>query len=64
MPCKKSRPTASSRWPTRCRCKTSSGDDVPTPSLSVAEALANAPSRQGSHFGVPAVFDSDEPVSH
>ena len=39
-------------------------DDTPTPSLSVAEALANAPSRQGSHFGVPAVFDSDEPVSH
>ena len=39
-------------------------DDVPTPSLSVAEALANAPSRQGSHFGVPAVFDADEPVSH
>ena len=39
-------------------------DDTPTPSLSVAEALANAPSRQGSLFGVPAVFDSDEPVSH
>ena len=39
-------------------------DDTPTPSLSVAEALANAPARQGSHFGVPAVFDADEPVSH
>ena len=42
-------------------------DDVPTPSLSVAEALANAPSRQGSHFGVPAVFsdlESEGPVSH
>ena len=39
-------------------------DDEPTPSLTVAEALANAPSRSGSYFGVPAVFDSDEPVSH
>ena len=34
-------------------------EDVPTPSLSVAEALRNAPSRQGDYFGVPAVFDSE-----
>ena len=34
-------------------------EDVPTPSLSVAEALRNAPSRNGDYFGVPAVFDSE-----
>ena len=35
-------------------------DDVPVPSLSVADALKNAPARQGDYFAVPAVFDSDE----
>jgi len=39
-------------------------DDVPTPSLSVDAALQNAPNRLGEFFGVPAVFDTDEPVSH
>src|SRR5215216_903094 len=34
------------------------------PSLPVNEALRNAPSRVGDYFGVPAVFDTDEPVSH
>src|ERR1700735_3018436 len=38
--------------------------DEPVPSLSVDAALQNAPSRVGDYFGVPAVFDSDEPVSH
>jgi aspartyl-tRNA(Asn)/glutamyl-tRNA(Gln) amidotransferase subunit C len=38
--------------------------DEPIPSLSVAAALQNAPSRVGDYFGVPAVFDTDEPVSH
>jgi aspartyl-tRNA(Asn)/glutamyl-tRNA(Gln) amidotransferase subunit C len=38
--------------------------DEPTPSLPVDAALANAPKRVGDYFGVPAVFDSDEPVSH
>ncbi len=38
--------------------------DEPRPSLPVAEALRNAPTRLGDYFGVPAVFDSDEPVSH
>ncbi len=38
--------------------------DEPAPSLPVDEALRNAPSRVGDYFGVPAVFDSDEPVSH
>lgn len=33
-------------------------DDEPKKSLTPAEALANAPSRQGDYFGVPAVFDS------
>ena len=32
-------------------------DDVPTPSLSVDDALANAPHRIGDYFGVPAVFE-------
>ncbi len=39
-------------------------DDVPAPSLSVDAALQNAPNRLGEFFGVPAVFDTDEPVSH
>ncbi len=38
--------------------------DEPTPSLTPDEALANAPSRLADYFGVPAVFESDEPVSH
>ncbi|MFL5330681.1 MAG: Asp-tRNA(Asn)/Glu-tRNA(Gln) amidotransferase subunit GatC [Gemmataceae bacterium] len=32
-------------------------DDEPTKSLSVDDALANAPVRNGDFFGVPAVFD-------
>ena len=32
-------------------------DDEPRPSLTVDEALANAPNRQGDFFGVPAVLD-------
>jgi aspartyl-tRNA(Asn)/glutamyl-tRNA(Gln) amidotransferase subunit C len=39
-------------------------DDVPVPCLSVDAALQNAPLRLANFFGVPAVFDSDEPVSH
>jgi aspartyl-tRNA(Asn)/glutamyl-tRNA(Gln) amidotransferase subunit C len=39
-------------------------DDVPVPSLPVDAALQNAPSRLADFFGVPAVFDTDEPVSH
>lgn len=39
-------------------------DDEPVPSLTPDEALANAPKRAGNYFGVPAVFDTDEPVSH
>ncbi len=38
--------------------------DEPRPSLTPNEALANAPSRLADYFGVPAVFDTDEPVSH
>ena len=34
-------------------------DDVSTLSLSVDEALANAPNRIGNYFGVPAVFSND-----
>ena len=34
-------------------------DDDPTPSLPVDEALRNAPTRIGDHFGVPAVFETD-----
>jgi aspartyl-tRNA(Asn)/glutamyl-tRNA(Gln) amidotransferase subunit C len=33
-------------------------------SLTPNEALANAPTRLADFFGVPAVFDTDEPVSH
>ena len=36
--------------------------DEPVPSLTPDEALANAPSRLADYFGVPAVFDTDEPV--
>jgi aspartyl-tRNA(Asn)/glutamyl-tRNA(Gln) amidotransferase subunit C len=38
--------------------------DVPVPSLPVDAALQNAPVRLADFFGVPAVFDTDEPVSH
>ena len=38
--------------------------DEPMPSLPVDAALQNAPSRVGDYFGVPAVFDIDDPVSH
>ncbi|HEY2785371.1 MAG TPA: Asp-tRNA(Asn)/Glu-tRNA(Gln) amidotransferase subunit GatC [Fimbriiglobus sp.] len=38
--------------------------DEPGVCLTPDEALANAPVRYGDYFGVPAVFDSDEPVSH
>ncbi len=31
--------------------------DEPRPSLSVDDALANAPDRRGDYFGVPAVLD-------
>lgn len=34
-------------------------EDEPAPSLSVDEALRNAPNRSGDYFGVPAVFDSE-----
>ncbi|MGL6073158.1 MAG: Asp-tRNA(Asn)/Glu-tRNA(Gln) amidotransferase subunit GatC [Fimbriiglobus sp.] len=33
-------------------------EDEPRPSLTPAEALQNAPAKQGQYFGVPAVFDS------
>ena len=36
-------------------------DDVPVPSLPVDAALQNAPVRLADFFGVPAVFDADEP---
>jgi aspartyl-tRNA(Asn)/glutamyl-tRNA(Gln) amidotransferase subunit C len=39
-------------------------DDVPVPSLSPDDALSNAPRRLADFFGVPAVFASDEPISH
>ncbi len=39
-------------------------DDELGVSLTPDEALANAPLRLADFFGVPAVFDSDEPVSH
>ena len=38
--------------------------DEPSQSLTPNEALANAPSRLADYFGVPAVFETDEPVSH
>lgn len=39
-------------------------EDVIGPCLTPDEALANAPNRLADFFGVPAVFDTDEPVSH
>jgi aspartyl-tRNA(Asn)/glutamyl-tRNA(Gln) amidotransferase subunit C len=39
-------------------------DDVPGTCLTPDEALANAPVRYGDFFGVPAVFETDGPVSH
>jgi len=39
-------------------------DDLPTASLTADAALSNAPTRLADFFGVPAVFDSDEPISH
>ena len=39
-------------------------DDEPIPSLPVDAALQNAPNRLADFFGVPAVFDTDEPISH
>jgi aspartyl-tRNA(Asn)/glutamyl-tRNA(Gln) amidotransferase subunit C len=39
-------------------------EDEPSQSLTPDEALANAPNRLADYFGVPAVFDTDEPVSH
>ncbi|CAN5577302.1 Asp-tRNA(Asn)/Glu-tRNA(Gln) amidotransferase subunit GatC [soil metagenome] len=38
--------------------------DVPQPSLTPDEALSNAPNRLADYFGVPAVFETDEPMSH
>jgi aspartyl-tRNA(Asn)/glutamyl-tRNA(Gln) amidotransferase subunit C len=38
--------------------------DEPAPSLPPAAALRNAPAKVGDYFAVPAVFDTDEPVSH
>ncbi|MCS7021835.1 MAG: Asp-tRNA(Asn)/Glu-tRNA(Gln) amidotransferase subunit GatC [Gemmataceae bacterium] len=39
--------------------------DEERPSLSVEEALQNAPQRLGDYFAVPAILGSDEgPVSH
>ena len=38
--------------------------DEPAPSLCPDAALQNAPHRVNNYFGVPAVFDTDEPVSH
>ena len=34
--------------------------DEPVPSLSVSDALANAPGRSGDYFAVPAVFDTSD----
>ena len=39
-------------------------DDEPGVCLTPDGALANAPVRLADFFGVPAVFDTDEPVSH
>lgn len=39
-------------------------NDEPVQSLLPDEALANAPNRLADYFGVPAVFETDEPVSH
>lgn len=39
-------------------------DDEPRPSLSPDEALKNAPVRLGNFFGVPAVLDAGDDLSH
>ena len=39
-------------------------DDEPQPSLPVDEALKNAPSRNGNFFGVPAILDAGDEMSH
>ena len=39
-------------------------DDEPQPSLPVDEALKNAPSRTGNFFGVPAILDAGDEMSH
>jgi aspartyl-tRNA(Asn)/glutamyl-tRNA(Gln) amidotransferase subunit C len=39
-------------------------DDEPRPSLPVDEALKNAPTRLGNFFGVPAVLDAGDDLSH
>jgi aspartyl-tRNA(Asn)/glutamyl-tRNA(Gln) amidotransferase subunit C len=39
-------------------------DDELKPSLKVDEALANAPNRLGNFFGVPAVLDAGDEMSH
>jgi aspartyl-tRNA(Asn)/glutamyl-tRNA(Gln) amidotransferase subunit C len=39
-------------------------EDEPGVSLTPDEALKNAPLRYGDYFGVPAVFETDEPMSH
>ncbi len=38
--------------------------DEPLPSLTVDEALQNAPNRAGNFFGVPAVLDAADDLSH
>jgi aspartyl-tRNA(Asn)/glutamyl-tRNA(Gln) amidotransferase subunit C len=38
--------------------------DEPAPSLTPDEALANAPARAGDFFGVPAVLDPGDDMSH
>ena len=38
--------------------------DEPTPSLPVGEALKNAPVRSGDFFGVPAILDAGDDMSH
>jgi aspartyl-tRNA(Asn)/glutamyl-tRNA(Gln) amidotransferase subunit C len=37
-------------------------DDVVQPSLTVDEALANAPERSGDHFMVPAILGGEAPA--
>ena len=38
--------------------------DEPAPSLTPAEALANAPGRLGDFFAVPAILDAADDFSH
>ncbi|MCE9531978.1 MAG: Asp-tRNA(Asn)/Glu-tRNA(Gln) amidotransferase subunit GatC [Planctomycetes bacterium] len=38
--------------------------DEPSPSLTVDAALQNAPARHGDFFGVPAVLDPADDLSH